>query len=401
MAIVSATITVDFTANYAGDHRVCWRILGSVGPYDCSTVVNCTGGATTCQAIFNADVNTTSCDGTVTFEGYVQAACEDIASLNGRLAFTVDFIPTVICKRNVVTCANVGIESITVDTAGEGYPSAPVVTITGDGVGATAISTISDDSVDTITLPTLPDGTGYIDGVYVDYPTTGGTGTGFTIDFTVMGGEVVSIEGTNSISEGGFGGIGYTGGGGDAPTPDPAGSAGTPSVAMVIVVDTVQSGTLQSITLTAPGSGFTSVPTIGIANTGSTPSTATAILAPCLDWLAVGTDCDSNIVDIADLELGEEFATCIVGALSSTPAEYTVLETGCCIPADTTSDVCFDYHIENTDLVNSHDLQYTACNGIDSVVTLDPSATSAICGVLGGTLGPVELVVTDTGNTCT
>ena len=398
MAIVSATITVDFTANYAGDHRVCWRILGSVGPYDCSTVVNCTGGATTCQAIFNADVNTTSCDGTVTFEGYVQAACEDIASLNGRLAFTVDFIPTVICKRNVVTCANVGIESITVDTAGIGYPSAPVVTITGDGVGATATAVISDDSIE-ITSSVVPNGAGYTDGVYVDYPTTGGSGTGFTIDFTVVAGIVVSVEGTNSITDGGDGGTGYTAG--DTINPDPLGFAGTPSVPFVITANGINSGTLQSITLTAPGSLFTSVPIIGIANTGSTPSTATAILAPCLDWLAVGTDCDSNIVDIADLELGEEFATCIVGALSSTPTAYTVLETGCCIPADTTSDVCFDYYIENTDLVNSHDLQYTACNGIDSVVTLDPSATSTICGVLGGTLGPVELVVTDTGNTCT
>ena len=398
MAIVSATITVDFTANYAGDHRVCWRILGSVGPYDCSTVVNCTGGATTCQAIFNADVNTTSCDGTVTFEGYVQAACEDIASLNGRLAFTVDFIPTVICKRNVVTCETVSIESITLDTAGGGYPSAPIVTITGSGFGATAVAVISDDSIDTVGI-VVPGGTGYIDGTYVDYPTINGTGTGFTIDFTVMAGEVVSVEGTNSITDGGDGGTGYTAG--DALSPDPAGAAGTPASSFVVVVNTTQSGTLQSITLTAPGSLFTSVPTIGIANTGSTPSTATAILAPCVDWLAVGTDCDSNTVDILDLELGEEFATCIVGALSTVPEEYIVLEIGCCIPADTTSDVCFDYHILNTDSVNSHDLQYTACNGIDSVVTIDPSANSTICGVLGGTLGPVELVVTDTGNTCT
>src|SRR5210317_1336664 len=97
MAIVTATITVDFTAFYAGDHRICWRVQGSGDPYDCTTIVNCVGGGAACQGIFNADVNTTSCDGTITFEGYVQATCEAESSLTGRLPFTVDFVPNPVC----------------------------------------------------------------------------------------------------------------------------------------------------------------------------------------------------------------------------------------------------------------------------------------------------------------
>ena len=75
MALVTATITIDFTANYAGAHRICWRIQGSGDPYDCSAAVACVGGATNCQAIINPIVNTTSCDGPVTFEGYIQSGC--------------------------------------------------------------------------------------------------------------------------------------------------------------------------------------------------------------------------------------------------------------------------------------------------------------------------------------
>ena len=61
MAAIPATITVNFTANYAGPHRVCWRI-GASGPYDCTTSVTCTGGGNPCQAVITTTVDNESCD---------------------------------------------------------------------------------------------------------------------------------------------------------------------------------------------------------------------------------------------------------------------------------------------------------------------------------------------------
>jgi hypothetical protein len=132
MALITATVTVDFTANYAGAHRVCWRIQGSGDPYDCTTIVNCVGGATVCQAIFTADVNSTSCDGIVVFEGYVQAACEDVSSLNGRLPFTVDFTPNPICNRSELLCAFGPINAFNILDPGSLYQLGDNVVITRD-----------------------------------------------------------------------------------------------------------------------------------------------------------------------------------------------------------------------------------------------------------------------------
>lgn len=99
MASIIATIDIDFQAEFAGDHRVCWRIQGSGDPYDCSTIVTCAGGGTPCATAFTTTVNDTSCDGDVTFEGYIQATCENLASLAGRLTWTVSFTPVPVCVR--------------------------------------------------------------------------------------------------------------------------------------------------------------------------------------------------------------------------------------------------------------------------------------------------------------
>ena len=103
MATILATINIDFEAEFAGDHRVCWRVQGSGLPYDCSTIVTCAGGATPCATVFTTNVNDTSCDGTVTFEGYIQATCENLSSTAGRLTWTVPFTPVPICVRYEVS----------------------------------------------------------------------------------------------------------------------------------------------------------------------------------------------------------------------------------------------------------------------------------------------------------
>lgn len=101
MALVPATITVFFTSNYTGDHRVCWRTTGST-IYDCSTLVTCLGGGAACSANITVTVDDTACP--ASFEGYVQAVCEDIGSLNGRVAFYVTYTPVDACESVSYTC---------------------------------------------------------------------------------------------------------------------------------------------------------------------------------------------------------------------------------------------------------------------------------------------------------
>jgi hypothetical protein len=64
MALVSVTLTVGFISQYAGDHRVCYR-LGSTGPYDCSTIVTCTGGGAACSVNITLTVDNETCDGII------------------------------------------------------------------------------------------------------------------------------------------------------------------------------------------------------------------------------------------------------------------------------------------------------------------------------------------------
>lgn len=133
MALVNATVSVDFDANYSGDHRVCWRVQGSGSAYDCTTIVNCVGGGSTCNAVFTVQVNTTSCDGDVIIEGYIQAACEDILSTGGRLPFVTNaFTPTPTCLRYEITCERGPIESVTIVAVGTGYTVGDPITVTRD-----------------------------------------------------------------------------------------------------------------------------------------------------------------------------------------------------------------------------------------------------------------------------
>lgn len=188
MATVTATITVDFTANYAGPHRACFRIQGSGDPYDCTTVVSCVGGGTACQAIITTPVNTTSCDGTVTFEGYIQAACEDVLSTSGRLAFTADFVPTVVCQRNEILCARTGIATAVIDAGGLNYLIGDTLNIVRDGADP-------ETTDGTLTITSVDGGTGAITGVTVTTPglygitptvtITTGTGSGAAISVTM------------------------------------------------------------------------------------------------------------------------------------------------------------------------------------------------------------------------
>ena len=125
MAPVPATITVNFIANYAGGHRICYRTGGS-GPYTCIST-SCAGGGTPCSGTIAVSVDNETCD-PVVFDGYVQATCEDEESVNGRIPFTVTFTPNPECDAYSVACNDPGgcpdpISWVGTDCNGDAFPS--------------------------------------------------------------------------------------------------------------------------------------------------------------------------------------------------------------------------------------------------------------------------------------
>lgn len=171
MASIPATLSVTFNANYAGNHRVCWRTSPS-SPYDCTTIVTCTGGGASCSASIVTTVDNETCD-TVTFEGYVQPTCESEVSLNKRVPFSVTFTPAPTCDGYDIACEYT-VMTFTVTNPGSNYDplNPPTVTITGGGgAGATANATVG--GANTITAVTLVSpGSGYtsIPSVAIDPP---------------------------------------------------------------------------------------------------------------------------------------------------------------------------------------------------------------------------------------
>jgi len=173
MPAVAATIAVTWDSNYAGAHRVCFRVQGTI-PYTCTTAGThpiCAGGGAPCAYNINVLVDQETCD-TVIWEGYVQAACEDESSLVGRIPFTATFVPDPQYKQWDVSCDGVPILGFGAFAGGTGYSVGdPVVILDAQGVGATA--EVGAETAGTITAFTLlTPGDGYV------APTLDCTGSG-------------------------------------------------------------------------------------------------------------------------------------------------------------------------------------------------------------------------------
>lgn len=95
MALVPATITVNFTAYYTlGCHRVCYS-TNPLGPFDdCVEETFVSAGPASIEVPILVDPE--SCD-PVTYYGYIQACCEELGSLNGRVTWNATYTPTPTC----------------------------------------------------------------------------------------------------------------------------------------------------------------------------------------------------------------------------------------------------------------------------------------------------------------
>lgn len=351
MAPVPATITVNFTSNYAGNHRVCWR-TGGAGAYDCSTIVACAGGGAACQAVIAITVDDETCD-TVDFDGYVQATCEDIGSLNGRVPFSAQFVPNQPCNMFTITCNTVGVASGTVTAGGSGYtPGASIALVFAGGGGSAAAGNaiVGNGGIKTWTIG---GNSGYdTDGFYpgVAATTLTGVGAGATFDVTISGGVITAIALSSQASAG----TGYAATDTFKFAPGLIGGH-TPGTEATITVDSVNTGEVQHITITAPGSGYSSTPTITIGGSGA-GATGTVTLADCAA-LDLGNDCaGSPITPITGLPLNESAYTCSDG----TPAPatgYGVVQEGCCY------DCVFVTFTNDDGSQGDLDVRYITCPG--------------------------------------
>lgn len=94
-------ITVDFNATYLGDYRICWRD-DYVSSYTCFTA-NC-GQTGPCTIYINpVSFPTNTCD-PITYNGYVQASCEDPNTTDGAVFWTVVYTPVTDCVPWQLTC---------------------------------------------------------------------------------------------------------------------------------------------------------------------------------------------------------------------------------------------------------------------------------------------------------
>lgn len=325
MALVPANIEVNFTANYLGQHRVAYRIASQGGgipvPYNYVTV-SCGLGA--CSALCPIFVDQDTCP-TVAYEGYVQAACQDISSFVDRIAFGVNFIPSPGCKLYTVTCVNSSVASATVTDEGTGNynPAIPPATIItgGGGTGATALSVVGSGRIIIGSVNSIVPGSGYTNGTYTNVDITEGSGTGGKATVTIGSGSVTGIIITSQ-------GSGYQTS--DVLRLDSADVGGFPAVlaSFRIISDY---GKVTSITITNGGLGYTSTPNITIAAEGGSQATATLALATCPSLTSPGCLGLDVVIPSSSLSVGTSVSTCSATGILTPGSQFTVTENGNCI----------------------------------------------------------------------
>lgn len=322
------TLTVTFVSNYAGNHRVCYRIYGGT-TYDCTTIVSCGGGGASCHADIVITVSDIICE-SVTYEGYVQACCHDEGSLDGRIPFSITYVPDWPCKGYNIKCTEVSVQSVTVTNPGSSYIYAtpPAVQFFGGGgINAAATAHVGNGGIKTWTV--LTPGSGYNSTAgHADHTFTNvavvvtGTGIDAYFDVVTVGGVITSINFTTSpIAPGN--GFSLT----DTFKFLAGDLGGNDGVEQIFQVGTVNTGEIQYIEVTNNGSGYTSKPYVSIDSSEGIQATAEAVLSKCNKFNA--TECSrESSVDLR-LELNQEFTFCSA-TLPSPGTGYTVTEKGCC-----------------------------------------------------------------------
>ena len=310
--------------------------------------------------------------------------------------------------------ASGALTNLTVNAAGTGYANGETITLTNPNAGGVA------------TTDTLVVGTGYIDGTGL--ATTGGGGSGLTVDVTTSGGQVtgvtVNAAGTGyavddtititnpngggvqtlgSIATAGTGyadgtGIAVVGGGGTGLTVDLTTSAG---VVTGVAINADGSGYAASDVVTivnANGSGAKTLGSITTAGTGYSAGTGVATTsAGSGTGLTVDTTVDENgaitAVTINDDGSGYAASEVITIAGGSGTAQFTVSEihgNGCTIPISAVfgNDATFD--VASVFVDGSIDIATVFTDATFSLADITAMEVGAtLTGATSGTVGTI------------
>ena len=369
MSAVAATLTRNFTANYVGQHRVCYSVNSS--GTTCVTVT-CAGNGAPCSANIPITVDNETC-ADVVFSGYAQPICQPFGSLEGRAPFSYTFTPTPACKRYQLTLNTTSIQSFTVTNPGAGYNPGVGFKITisgggglnGDGYAQTGYGLI-------LSTFAANGGSGYTNGTYSNVPLTGGNGTGALANIVVSGGSVNSCTIVSS-------GTGYR----DTDVLIPQASslgASVPTVNAGITI-TTDYGKVTSVSVLDGGSGYTSVPTCVI------PALASTTQATCVAVLAKGQTFSVNNcsgvtrLTPANLSVGQSTAVCSSTTAPTVPSNYSIVQSGNCVCN------CTRYQLQRMMGSTTIHYVYTDCvtgNKVEGDLTSSASPNFvSICAVTG------------------
>lgn len=207
---------------------------------------------------------------------------------------------------------------IPVLAGGAGYTTAPAVTILGNGTGATARANLTNGVVTSVTITnpginyTLPPtvtfqahtaavlGTPtYVNGVITSIPVTSG-GDGYLVapTVTIIGGGGSGATAVANIANGAVVSITITAGG-SGYTSAPTVTLSALPVGATAGAATLVGGQITAITVATGGTGYTTAPLVVISGGGGTGATATATL------LANGLPANPN----GDPSIGQEFGS--------------------------------------------------------------------------------------------
>lgn len=375
MGATAGSLTINFTADYVGCHRVCYRLNNS-GGYTCVNTT-CTGGGALCSVTIPITVDNETCP-TVEFDGYAQACCQDVSSLVGRIPFSATFVPSPACKRYVATCNSVSLFSIVMTNVGAGYTVAPGISFTGGGGGAGAAAHANIGTGFITSSAIAGGGAGYVNpGTYLAVPLTGSaTGVGAQATITIAGGVVTVLTITNV-------GNGYKST--DVLSFNAAVAGGNTINATFSIVTDYQK--LNSITLDSLGSGYTVAPAVVIAPAfATTPATATATLGYCASFTV--NSCTGSGSPVGDnmIQPGQSVDFCTAG-VPPAPANYTIAQdTGNCLCTCTSTTIAAGG--SNGSVI----YRYTACNGAivsGSISSIASPSSITVCAVSGSVITSV------------
>ena len=209
-----STITINYTANYLGDHRICYRNTGAL-TYCCLLDTVTALGPQTFVIDFSIAPDfcfglpeevtpplVSDC-GPVEYDGYIQPICEIFGSLNNRTPFTASFTTVPTCLQYNIGCLEAGVKEINIQNPGSTYDVIPGYVISGAGGAALDIHMASYTGGASVFFG----GTGvppYSDGDILTV--VGGTGTAVQLQVNVGGqvGGVIQPGGVTVIAIGDY-----------------------------------------------------------------------------------------------------------------------------------------------------------------------------------------------------